>query len=276
MTAAYNSDDNTYTITTGATSVNVASGSESVITVSGVTINSVAFDTGFDTVTVEARTGIPDSDTNLSLTYNTVKSPDTDKYWLDRHLGASQVATSSTDASSYGDLYQWGRLHDGHQVRGTLTANTATRAASITPANDNFITNAAAPYDWTENTTQDSTDVDDSGALRSAFLAKIDGTGVCPIGFRAPTETELTADTINATTTDVTKSATAFSGFLKLPVAGNRNRTSGALTHVGGFGFVWSSTASGSNPRVLLFNASMAIVASDDHASGFSVRCLRD
>jgi len=33
---------------------------------------------------------------------------------MDRNLGATQVATSSTDENSYGDLYQWGRRADGH------------------------------------------------------------------------------------------------------------------------------------------------------------------
>jgi hypothetical protein len=42
----------------------------------------------------------------------------TGRTWMDRNLGASQVATSSTDAAAYGDLYQWGRGGtDGHQLR---------------------------------------------------------------------------------------------------------------------------------------------------------------
>ena len=41
-----------------------------------------------------------------------VTNPTTGKTWMDRNLGASQVATSSTDANSYGDLYQWGRAAD--------------------------------------------------------------------------------------------------------------------------------------------------------------------
>ncbi|MCX8486231.1 MAG: hypothetical protein ORN53_03470, partial [Crocinitomicaceae bacterium] len=45
--------------------------------------------------------------------YGTVISPYTAKVWMDRNLGASQVATSSNDAASYGDLYQWGRATDG-------------------------------------------------------------------------------------------------------------------------------------------------------------------
>jgi hypothetical protein len=31
------------------------------------------------------------------------------KYWLDRNLGATKVATSKNDTSSYGYLFQWGR-----------------------------------------------------------------------------------------------------------------------------------------------------------------------
>lgn len=61
-----------------------------------------------------------------------------------------------------------------------------------------------------------------------------------------------------------------------LPVAGNRNRTSGALTNVGSNGNVWSSTASGSNARNVNFNASTANVNSNNRANGFSVRCLKD
>jgi len=36
----------------------------------------------------------------------------TGRVWMDRNLGASQVATSSTDPLSLGDLYQWGRGTD--------------------------------------------------------------------------------------------------------------------------------------------------------------------
>jgi hypothetical protein len=46
-----------------------------------------------------------------------VTNPTTGKTWMDRNLGASRVATDSTDALAYGDLYQWGRFADGHQCR---------------------------------------------------------------------------------------------------------------------------------------------------------------
>jgi len=67
-----------------------------------------------------------------------VTNPTTGKIWMDRNLGATQVATSSTDAASYGDLYQWGRRSDGHQCR--TSATTATLSSTDTPAHGNFIT----------------------------------------------------------------------------------------------------------------------------------------
>ncbi len=70
----------------------------------------------------------------------------TGKVWMDRNLGASQVATSSTDANSYGDLYQWGRGSDGHQCRTSLT--TAGLSSADVPGNANFILNTSSPYDW--------------------------------------------------------------------------------------------------------------------------------
>jgi hypothetical protein len=75
------------------------------------------------------------------LTYQEVLSSTT-KIWLDRNLGATQVATSSTDAASYGDLYQWGRNTDGHQIRGSSKAS-----APVASGNEgsNFINSGG---DW--------------------------------------------------------------------------------------------------------------------------------
>jgi hypothetical protein len=53
-----------------------------------------------------------------------VCNPITGRVWMDRNLGASRVATSSTDEAAYGDLYQWGRFGDGHQCRKSDTTST--------------------------------------------------------------------------------------------------------------------------------------------------------
>ncbi|VVH51101.1 hypothetical protein BPUTSESOX_1716, partial [uncultured Gammaproteobacteria bacterium] len=43
------------------------------------------------------------------LTYKLVTSPDTGRVWLDRNLGATQVATKVDDSAAYGDYYEFGR-----------------------------------------------------------------------------------------------------------------------------------------------------------------------
>ena len=79
-----------------------------------------------------------------SETYGTVLSKD--KCWMDRNLGASKIAGSSNDVSAYGDLFQWGRGADGHQIR--TSGMTAILSSSDNPGHSNFITPAASPYDW--------------------------------------------------------------------------------------------------------------------------------
>jgi hypothetical protein len=89
--------------------------------------------------------------------------------WLDRNLGANQVATSITDTNAYGDLYQWGRLADGHQLRSNpSTHSTTTLATDLNATNlgdpTQFIKNDSSPYDWVES------GVDDDGSLRQQRL----------------------------------------------------------------------------------------------------------
>ena len=101
------------------------------------------------------------------IEYLTVTSPDTGKIWLDRNLGASQVCTSSTDSSCYGNLYQWGRNDDGHESSSTTTV---TRASNINPGYANFITQT----DWTT--------ADSSGADRSSAWTDGGTNDICPAG----------------------------------------------------------------------------------------------
>jgi len=64
--------------------------------------------------------------------------------------------------------------------------------------------------------------------------------------------------------------------YVLLPVAGNRNNSSGSLNNVGTNGNYWSSTVSGTNSRNLNFNSSNANMNTNNRANGFSVRCLKD
>ena len=60
----------------------------------------------------------------------TVTNIITGEIWMGRSLGVGQVATGSTGAVAYGDLYQWGRDTEGHEVRtGSTTSTIATTTA---------------------------------------------------------------------------------------------------------------------------------------------------
>ena len=188
-----------------------------------------------------------------------VYNPATSKIWMDRNLGASQVATSSTDAAAYGDLYQWGRATDGHESR--TSGTTATLATSDTPGHGNFITTGSSPYDW-------------RSPQNDNLWQGVSGTNnPCPSGYRLPTAAELEEERLSWSSNNA---AGAFASPLKLPVAGGRNVSNGSLFNVGSSGRYWSSTVAGAYSRSLTFSSSNAFMGSDNRAIGFSVRCLKD
>jgi len=184
------------------------------------------------------------------------------KVWMDRNLGATQVATASDDYLAYGDLYQWGRGTDGHQERTSGTTSTLSSSdVPVSPDNAKFILAPNTPYDWRNP--------------REGILWQ-GTTGInnpCPSGFRIPTEGELTAEKTSWVTQN---SEGAFGSPLKLPMAGNRNYGVGSLSSVGSYGYYWSSTVDGIKSRSLDFYSSGAYMWSPIRAAGFSVRCIKD
>ena len=288
MAASTNSDPANLSGVYNATATNVAATNHTTDKLDG---NSYYFLVTATNAEYESNTNAQQA---MAIPFTTVTSPDTAKVWMSRHLGAIQDCTTKTDTACYGDLYQWGRHSDGHQRidRNTTdncfdSANTSIICTSSTTtiretgitatvAGVSFIANSSNPGDWVENTTQDNNNVDDDGALRTAFLSKTDGSGLCPTGFRLPSDAELAADTINATATTVVNSDTAFSSFLKLPISGYRNRSAAKLVYVDKRGFVWSATAIDSEANHLKFNGSNAAIVNTYRTYGFSIRCLMD
>lgn len=94
------------------------------------------FQDNYENVTIEIE----------NLTYGYVYNPSTQRIWLDRNLGATQVATSSNDTNAYGWLYQWGRDTDGHQIR--TSDITYEYADTDTPGHGDFIIFFTDPFDW--------------------------------------------------------------------------------------------------------------------------------
>jgi hypothetical protein len=189
-----------------------------------------------------------------------VTNPTTGKIWMDRNLGASQAATSSTDAAAYGDLYQWGRRADGHQCR--TSATTASLSSTDTPGNGSFITAPNFPNDW-------------RSPQNANLWQGVNGVNnPCPSGYRLPTDIELEAERLSWS---VNTSVGAFSSALKLPKAGYRDRNDGLLGSVGVTGLYSSSSVIGTDSRRLDFSNSIAgMSTSSNRAYGFSVRCIKD
>ena len=190
-----------------------------------------------------------------------VMNPGTGVTWMDRNLGASQAATSSTDADAYGDLYQWGRGADGHQCRNSVT--TTTLSSSDQPGNGDFITsNSGANWDWRSPQNDD-------------LWQGVNGVNnPCPIGYRVPTEAEWDAE--RASWAPNSNATGAINSPLKLPMAGYRLFSDGSLNTVGTLGIYWSSTVSSTNSRYFRFSSSDALFFPSFRASGYSVRCIKD
>jgi uncharacterized protein (TIGR02145 family) len=189
----------------------------------------------------------------VSFTFNTVIGANK-RIWMDRNLGATRVATSSTDVEAYGDLYQWGRGADGHQSRTSATITTLSSADQ--PGNGRFILAPDKPIDW-------------RSPQNNNLWQGVNGTNnPCPSGYRLPTEAEWTTERDSWTPKT---SAGAFASPLKLPMAGNRTGYDGLIIKVGTIGYYWSSTDYG-----LSFEGSYTSMSPYSRANGFSVRCIKD
>jgi len=189
----------------------------------------------------------------------TVYNPKTGKTWMDRNLGASRVATSSTDASAYGDLYQWGRFADGHQCR---NSGTTTILSSINNVGHNkFIVSNSNPNDW--RYPQDNN-----------LWQGVNGiSNPCPVGFRLPTEAELSQE---RQTWKIMDSSGAFASALKLPLAGYISFKDGLIYNTSSDGYYWTSSVSNSNVYSLSFSSVKGSVFALGRAYGLSVRCIKD
>lgn len=189
----------------------------------------------------------------------------TGKVWMDRNLGATRVATSMTDHLAYGSLYQWGRGSDGHQLinwtsstAGTaVNGTTATTSSTNTPGNALFITGS----DW-------------RNPQNNNLWQGVSGiNNPCPLGYRLPTNTELTAEIVAY---NITSNATAYASHLKFTVPGYRDNSNGSLYDVGGSGTYWTSTVSGTSATGRYWLTASTTISNFDRTYGFTVRCLKD
>ena len=189
------------------------------------------------------------------------------RVWLDRNLGASQVATSVTDVNAYGDLYQWGRGADGHQSRTSNT--TSTLSSSDDPGHSDFILELNSPYDW-------------RSPQNDNLWQGVNGiNNPCPIGFRLPSVNEWDTERLSWFTNNA---AGALASPLKLTLAGGRGGSSNDLLYVGQLGAYWGSSVVGDKSGGINFTIDNAstnqlvppYLSGDNRSNGGSVRCIQD
>ena len=194
-----------------------------------------------------------------AFTFNTVIGAN-GRIWMDRNLGAAQVAKSSTDANAYGDLYQWGRGADGHQSR--TSGTTSTLSNTDLPGHANFIIAPNSPYDWRSQ-------------HNNNLWQGVNGiNNPCPSGYRLPTEAEWNAERLSWVSQNAEG---ALASPLKLPMAGGRTNARGELYNVGFYGHYWSSTGLDKHSFKLSFSS--AYITSLTYffrTFGFSCRCIKD
>lgn len=197
----------------------------------------------------------------VQTTYGIVYSTKTGRCWLDRNLGASQVATSSTDAAAYGDLFQWGRSADGHQSR--TSGTTTTQSGTDNPGHGLFISGVSPDFDWRNPANDDLWQ--GAGGINNP----------CPSGFRLPTAEELNKEMMKFPSKN---SMGAFDSPLKLTVAGNKHPKFGTVMNEGNNGYYWSSTIQnpGKASRRLMIAPSEAAINFGNRAFGASVRCIKN
>ena len=198
---------------------------------------------------------------NAQTTIVDVTNPTTGATWMDRNLGATQAATSSTDVAAYGDLYQWGRSADGHELRTSLT--TTTIGISDTPGHADFIINGSSPNDW--HTPQNDNLWQGTSGINNP----------CPNGYRLPTSLELNAERASWASQD---NDGAFSSTLKFTAGGVRLGYNGNISSVSTGGYYWSSTAFGNGVEYLAYASNYAGIYNNggERANALCIRCIKD
>ncbi len=191
-----------------------------------------------------------------------ITNPLTGRIWMDRNLGATRLATSTSDELAYGDLYQWGRAADGHQKRNSPSYNFTFVSPVDQPGHGFFIEgHHSSRMDW-------------RSPRNDSLWQGVDGiNNPCPPGFRLPTEAEWNNERISWTSNNENGE---LGSPLKLPLTGLRIGSNSSLTHEGIVGYYWSSTVSDANAIILTVRSRPIATGDIGRSYGAVVRCTKN
>ena len=200
------------------------------------------------------------------VTYGTVESQG--ECWLDRNLGASRVAKNYDDKQAYGDLFQWGRLDDGHQDRNSDI--TTTLSTSDNPGHNKFIYGMEDPYNW-------------RSSQNDNLWQGVSGTNnPCPEGWRLPNRAEWKTEQAswNCWYWDGNEydKFGAYRSPLKLTAAGYRNYITGEINNEKedrSSGHYWSTTIN-TKGEIYYMQYRGDAIWPFARAFGLPVRCIKD
>lgn len=214
------------------------------------------------------------------VTYGIINSPTVaGRKWLDRNLGAPNVAVSATDFANFGDLFQWGRLEDGHQLI-VRTGPNDTDASGV-----NGTTSPDLPYQYSNQDNpghslfiiipNGTTPTDWRDPQNDNLWQGVNGVNnPCPAGWRIATQSEWEAENITDMTNAYDNLNLTFTGF-RSPVGDD----AGAISFSADGGLYWTTTLDSGDPTQAVVNfisGSGYFTLGQARAVGMACRCIKD
>lgn len=178
------------------------------------------------------------------------------KTWVQANLGALIVATSSTDFSSYGWYYNWGKPTDGHQFVNSPASSTQFSGDTPQPG---IYSGSGGILNW--QTTRNDNLWNGVNGINNP----------CPSGWRLPTRGEW-----ENFTNGISNTATAWESSLKLPAQMGRDRNGQNFAQANNTNNIyWSGDAS--NPTWAWTHYSGGKQFGQFHATyGAAIRCVQN